>query len=173
MPQTDTCRFSSQLSGLWAAPYAYEKFGVLFKSPRPRPPGWVTGLPARVRRHLTSAIGIRKAGHASTLHIEPPGERKRESVCSYGRAVAKIVCALRSMTLKCNTQRASFPSLRCLGDEYNSIPITLLRTALHHFPTQVSCLHRSWHSKEGRILLIESYYSLSKKNRPSHPYSNQ
>jgi len=108
MPQTDTCRLSSQISGLSAVPYAYEKFGVLFKSSRPRPLGWVTGLPARVRRHLTSAIGIRKAGQVSILHIEPSGERKGESACSYGRAVAKIVCALRSMTLKCNTQRASF-----------------------------------------------------------------
>lgn len=75
---------------------------------RPRPPGWVTGLPVRVRRHSTSAIGIRKAGQVSILHIEPSGERKGESACSYGRAVAKTVCALRSMTLKCNTQRASF-----------------------------------------------------------------
>jgi hypothetical protein len=32
------------------------------------PPGRVTGLPARVRRDITSAIGIRKAGQV-TLYI--------------------------------------------------------------------------------------------------------
>lgn len=73
--------------------FAYEKFGVLFNSPRPWPPGKVTGLPARVRRDFTSAIGIRKAGQVSTLLSSPCGTRKRESACSYGRAVAKIVCA--------------------------------------------------------------------------------
>jgi hypothetical protein len=63
----------------------------------------------RVRRHSTSAIGIRKAGQVANLHIEPLGERKGECACSYGRAVAKIVCdSFQSMTLKCNTRRASF-----------------------------------------------------------------
>ena len=62
--------------------FAYEKFGVLFKSPRPWPSGKVTGLPARVWRDFTSAIGIRKAGQVANLHIEPLGERKR-GVCLF------------------------------------------------------------------------------------------
>jgi hypothetical protein len=50
-------------------------------------------------------------------------------------------------------------SLRCLGDEYNSIPITLLRTTLHPFSPQVSCPHAFCTRGDPRMLLIESYAS--------------
>jgi hypothetical protein len=59
----------------------------------PPPPRGVNGLPVRVRRDPTSAISIRKAGQVSSYISPPCGERKGSSACSYGRAVAKIVCA--------------------------------------------------------------------------------
>lgn len=56
----------------------------------------LTGLPVRVWRDFTSAIGIRKAGpFTSSLALESG---------SYGRVIAKIVW----ITLKCDTQRAAF-----------------------------------------------------------------
>jgi len=86
--------------------FAYEKFGVLFNSPRPWPPGKVTGLPARVRRDFTSAIGIRKAGQVSTLYIVSLwDEKKGEYLFLWEGRCEDCVCA--SMTLKCNTQCAS------------------------------------------------------------------
>ena len=86
--------------------FAYEKFGVLFNSPRPWPPGKVTGLPARVRRDFTSAIGIRKAGQVSTLYIVSLWDEKRgECLFLWEGRCEDCVCA--SMTLKCNTQCAS------------------------------------------------------------------
>ena len=91
MLQTD--RLITQLSDLRITFYAYEKFGVLFKITlvlflREK----CTGLPERVRRAFTPAIGIREAGQHLSLYIDSLWEEKREAVyCSYGRAVAKIV----------------------------------------------------------------------------------
>ncbi len=54
---------------------AYEKFGVLFNLTIRHtlaPQGCDCGLPVRVRRDLTPAIGIRKAGLISDPHTEPP-----------------------------------------------------------------------------------------------------
>jgi hypothetical protein len=55
------------------------------------PQGKVTGLPARVRRDLASAIGIRKAGQVLPIYLL--AQRQGSVLVSYGRAVAKIVCA--------------------------------------------------------------------------------
>jgi hypothetical protein len=125
--------------------FAYEKFGVLFKSPRPWPPGKVTGLPVRVRRDFTSAIGIRKAGQVSNLHIFSSWEEKRKD-CLFlweGRC-EDCVCA--SMTLKCNTQRASFlvtsVAARCV--QFDS-DYSVEDDASPNSSFQVSCLHVLWH----------------------------
>lgn len=69
------------------------------------------GLPARVWRDLTSAIGIRKAGQdggqggRKVLLSRAISFGPVPQACTYGRAVAKIVCAA-CMILECNTQRA-------------------------------------------------------------------
>jgi hypothetical protein len=107
MLQTDMLLMKVTISDLRIVYFAYEKFGVLFNSPRPWPPGKVTGLPARVRRDFTSAIGIRKAGQVSNLHIDSSWEEKRgERLFLWEGRCEDCVCA--STTLKCNTQRAGF-----------------------------------------------------------------
>jgi hypothetical protein len=55
--------------------HAYEKFGVIFNPPRPSF-GECTGLPVRVWRDFTSAIGIRKAGPSLTYISSPVGREK-------------------------------------------------------------------------------------------------
>jgi hypothetical protein len=106
MLQTDMSLMKVTISDLRIVYFAYEKFGVLFNSPRPWPPGKVTGLPARVRRDFTSAIGIRKAGQVSTLYIVSLWDEKMgECLFLWEGRCEDCVCA--SMTLKCNTQCAS------------------------------------------------------------------
>jgi hypothetical protein len=106
MLQTDTCGFSSQLSGPRTVLLHMRNSEYSSKSPRPWPPGKVTGLPARVRRDFTSAIGIRKAGQVSTLYIVSLWDEKMgECLFLWEGRCEDCVCA--SMTLKCNTQCAS------------------------------------------------------------------
>ncbi len=69
----------------------------------------------RVRRDFTSAIGIRKAGQVSNLHIDSLWEEKRgECLFLWEGRCEDCVCA--SMTLKCNTQRAGFPVTFVVGE---------------------------------------------------------
>jgi hypothetical protein len=90
--------FRSLLSRPSGLSFAYEKFGVIFNSSRPFPPGKVTGLPVRVRRDSRLQLASEKQGK-SRSHVHSSEMRKGESACSYGRAVAKIVCANFRTTL--------------------------------------------------------------------------
>ena len=136
MPQTDSCRFGDDYQIFRSSQLHMRNSEYSSNHLRP----WACPGDRSAREGLPRfavAIGIRKAGRVSSLHTEPQGEGRLEVSCSYGRAVAKIVCP--RVTLKCNTQRAGLLSL-VTGDGYNSIPITLLRTTLHFFFTQV-CWH--------------------------------
>lgn len=105
--------------------FAYEKFGVLFNLPRSFTFGqrW-TGLPVRVRRDFTSAIGIRKAGHGHSIYIT--SERGRENGCVllflWESRCEDCVCW--GMTLKCNTWRAGLDILQY--DKLSTIRFRLL-----------------------------------------------
>jgi hypothetical protein len=101
-------------------------------------------------------LASEKQGKSRTYISTPRGKRKGENACSYGRAVAKIVCA-QARHLSAIRSVLVSQSLRWLRDGYNSIPITLLRTTLHPFFSPGKLSLRFSTRKEARILLIEFY----------------
>lgn len=64
-------------------------------------------------------------------------------------------------------------SLLCLGDEYNSIPITLLRTTLHPFFLQVSCPHALLHEKGSKDAANRIICFFMPKDDPNLQFSQQ
>jgi hypothetical protein len=100
----------------------------------------VKGLPETAWRDSRLQLASEKQGGPlvciSRILLWREREKKRGDSFLWESRCEDCVCGSYRMTLKCNTQRASPLDTLLSRDWYNSIPITLMRTALQNFSFQ-------------------------------------